>query len=294
MINSADTFTPSRSFLRLGMCLLTGMLAALMWGCGGGGSNNNSGPPQFTIASGNWVIPLRSSNLSASFPTAGGSLTQSGNSISGILYISGSPCFDPVNDPLTVHGTVSGDPNAANALTVTTSAVRGQTLSVSATWNRLLNPALPPPTSPPNPVTSLSGSWTISGGACAGTETGPWLFQLGDFSGTWGGNLDGPSWSGRVTAVLSQTAPDAQGLSHLSGTFSVSGSPCFTSGTIANTAFAGDINQMTVVMDSGQLTGSTQISTTFMGGLAFNHLSSSFVVHGGSCDGQSVNFSSVP
>lgn len=105
----------------------------------------------------------------------------------------------------------------------------------------------------------------------------------------------GPTWAGGLTAVMSQTGPDAQGFSQVSGTFSVTGSPCFTSGTIANnTTFAGDIGQMNVTMDSGVLTGAGQITKGLIAGASFNQVSFNFIVHGGSCDGQSVTFSSNP
>ena len=279
----------TRTFKRLALCSLEvigcGLLAILFSGCGGGGGGSNA-TPQFTIATANWTIPFSTVGFDDGYtgPFAGGLLSQNGNTISGILHITGSPCFDPVADALMVQGTVSGDPNAANALTFTTSPVRGQSLSLSATWARLVDPGLPPPpNSPPNPVGRLSGTWAISGGSCTGTgQSAP---RISDFTGSWrgfsffGGQLGG--------VVLSQTVPDAQGFSHLSGTFSVQNSPCFTTGTVANTSFAGDIGQMNVVMDSGQLTGSAQRTVLLDGGAFRSTITFNFVVHGGSCDGQS-------
>jgi hypothetical protein len=273
----------------------------MFWGCGGGSTNPaNTGPPQFNIASGNWAIPLSSPSPSSSpSPFAGGLLTQSGNKISGILYVSNSSCFDPLADPLMVQGTVSSDPNAAEALSLTTSPVRGQVLSVNATWDRsVLGPGVLL-TSPPNPVVGLTGNWTLSGGGCAATGADGALagFKITSFSGTWHGELLGPSTSssGTLTAVLSQTGPDAQGFSHVSGTFSVTGSSCFAGGTVATTTFSGDTSQMSVTMDSGQLTGSAQMGFTFFVGAVVNQVTLNLVAHGGSCDGQSFTFtSSVP
>lgn len=126
----------------------TGLLAILFSGCGGGslGGIFGGGSPGFNIASGNWVVVLNPGNPSSSpSPFAGGLLNQNGSRISGILHISGSSCFDPVSDALIVQGTVSSDANAPNALRLTTTPVRGQVLSISATWNRSLDPGLPPP-----------------------------------------------------------------------------------------------------------------------------------------------------
>jgi hypothetical protein len=113
-------------------------------------------------------------------------------------------------------------------------------------------------------------------------------FHVSNFSGSWSGALVGPSWGGQLTAVLSQTGPDAQGFSQISGTFNVQGVPCFTRGTIASTTFAGDIAQMNVLMDSGELTGSAQSGSEFMAGASIATITFNFVVHGGSCDGQSA------
>lgn len=261
------------------------LLSVSLAGCGGGGGSNET--PQFTIATGNWTFPLVASvgaDDTYTGPFAGGLLSQNGNTISGILYVTGSPCFDPVADALTVQGTVSGDPNAANALTFTTSTVRGQSLSVSATWAQIFNPGLPPPpNSPPNPVSRLEGTWTITGGSCA--DAGKSRFKLAGFTGSWRGF---GFFGGQLTGVaLSQTGPDAQGFSHLSGTFTVANSPCFTTGTVANTSFAGDIGQMNVVMDSGQLTGSAQATLLLDAGVYRSTITFNFVVHGGSCNGQS-------
>lgn len=266
--------------MRLLMIAATGSLCLAISGCGG--SSTPSGPPQFTIASANWVIPLTDTAF------AGGLLSQSGNTISGVLHVSGLPCFDPVADALIVQGMVSSDPKAANALTFTTTPVRGQVLTVSATWDPNVDPAFPL-TTPPNPVKFLAGTAQLTG-PCA--VVGGGRIQVPIFSGSWGGSLFGPNWSAGVGAVLSQTGPDAQGFSQLSGTFTIrgtAGSPCFTNGTITNTSFAGDIAQMNVLTDSsGELTGSARTSFILFGGVSIPALNLTFVGHGGNCDGQSI------
>ena len=92
-----------------------------------------------------------------------------------------------------------------------------------------------------------------------------------------------------MTAQLSQTGPDGQGFFHVSGTFTVTGSPCFASGSITSSSIAGEMNQVTVAMDSGQLEGSgIGFILSFTPAGPTNGIDFTFTVHGGSCDGQSV------
>jgi hypothetical protein len=257
----------------------------LFLGCGGSGSS--SGPPGalFNIASGNWRIPLTSSAV-PNDPAVGGMLTQNGTSISGVLRVNGSPCFDPIIDQLMVSGSITTDPqNQAGALSLSTAPIRGQVLTVSAEWDRTNGPTLPPLTSPPNPVDRLFGDVTLTGGACA-TSVSLVRIYLANYAGTWSGRVGGPTWQGNLTATISQSGPDAQGLFHVSGTFAVSGSPCFTSGVIDSNSFAGDIESMTVTMDSGQLVGTARRIVIIQA--AVDNINLDFVVHGGSCDGQKV------
>src|SRR5215467_12328197 len=103
------------------------ILSGSLISCGGSGGIFGGGGPQFRIASGNWSVPLFSSGTQVGL--AGGTLSQNGSTISGVFHISGSSCFDPVADTLMVQGKVSD--GGANPLTLTSSAVRGQTLTVS-------------------------------------------------------------------------------------------------------------------------------------------------------------------
>lgn len=213
-------------------------------------------------------------------------LTQNGNSISGTLFVTGSPCFDPVADPLIVSGSVSSDFNAPNALTLSSQPVRGQVLTVNATWDRSTPPTIPPATAPTNPVARLVGMSSVAGGSCAGT------FNVGidqtDFSGTWLVLMHSSSGAtANLTAVMSPTGPDAQGFFHVSGTFAVTNSPCFTSGTINPNSFAGDIGALTVTMDTGQLVGSAYRLIDFSQ-FGLDTVFFTFTVHGGPCDGQTM------
>lgn len=265
--------------------MVLGLLFMTVLGCGGGSGPGNPSAG-FTIASGNWTIPI------ATFPRdgapsvfAGGLLTQNGSAITGVLHVTGSPCFDPVADQFVASGSVSSDFRSPNALTLTTQPVRGQVLNVSATWDSSHAPTLLPPTSPGNPVSTLVGTVTLSGGACAGSSSPPILIT--NFDGPWAGPIGNQVWSGHLQTTMSQTGPDAQGFSHLTGTLSITGSPCFASGTIVATTFAGQVSQLTVNMDTGQVSGTlTRVVDlpNMVDDAVFN-----FTVHGGPCDGQTVS-----
>ena len=113
--------------------------------------------------------------------------------------------------------------------------------------------------------------------------------MLIDFTNTWTGHISGSGWGGNFTAVLTQTPPNAQGFSQFSGTITVTGSPCFTSGTITSANFAGDSAAVTFVMNSGQMTGTAGIGRRLLAGATFEEIVFNLMVQGGSCDGQTVN-----
>jgi hypothetical protein len=152
--------------------VLIGLLALLVNGCGGSSTPTQQQKPnmEFGVISGNWNIPISPPSSANPFlPTAsaGGSLTQTGNTITGILHVNGSPCFDPLADELIVSGTGSND----NSFTVTlnTAPVRGQAISVNAEWDAATQLIPVPGAQPTGPVAVLRGEVTVSGGACAGT-----------------------------------------------------------------------------------------------------------------------------
>lgn len=243
-------------------------------GCGGSNSSPPQ-PPQFIINSGNWTIPFTGGM------TVGGQLTQNGNTISGVLHVLGSTCFDPVADELTVNGTVSSDPNAKNALSFSTASLRGQVITMNATWEDFKPQEAPPPTSPQNPIFFLVGNATLMGGNCTGATGGGGTFT--DFSGNWVDRL------GVEKMSMSQTGPDAQGFFHVSGTISNT-PPCFNTGTVTSSSIAGDMNQVTITTDTGQLIGSghrelSPITTI----LSPNFFIFNYTVHGGPCDGQAFS-----
>jgi hypothetical protein len=262
------------------------MLMLMVWlsGCGSGGSGSGGGGG-FTIASGNWEIPLPGG------ATADGFLTQSGSTISGSLHVLGSPCFDPVADSLAVSGSASGD---NFTLSFSTVPARGQVIAVNGSADPLATFNLNGPPRGPQPI--FNGTASINGGACAGQMsmkaqrydmTGSQIqIDLGTLAGT-------PApipFSGTATTAFTQTGPDASDFFHVtSSSWAITGSPCFTTGTITDSAVQGSRVNMTVSTDSGQLVGSGTFVQELEGGTSFSvKVGITFTVQGGTCNGETV------
>ncbi len=257
-----------------------GLLATMLSGCGGSnasGSPQNPNQVQFMLASGNWVLELPDG------ASAGGSLIQTGNAISGVLYIYDSPCFDPVKDKLIVSGRVSND--GSYTLTFSSSPIRGQVLTVNGFYDEH-NGGLDAPT-PPGPQYVFGATIIITGGACAGqlyTQdqwTEPKHFSM---TGDWDLSETPPN-SGK--AVFTQSLPNASGVSQFTGTFTftLANPPCFSPGkvgTVSSGNVLGDSVEMTVHTDSGDLVG----SGTFINlGKEGASVAVDFTVQGGACNG---------
>ena len=210
-------------------------------GCGGGSGSGSGSGPEFQIVSGNWILGL---GFAASSSTAGGSLIQTGNTISGVLHVSGLSCFDPIADELIVTGKSSSD--GSNTITFTTAPIRGQVLTMTGKYAALLANHFGPPTVP---VGLLDTTVTLSGGACAGQQNAE--AQNLSMNGAWG-TIPDPGFPG-ANANLTQIAPDASGVSHLTGTFNFNNTSCFTTGTVSSGSVLGDTVQITINTDSGQL-----------------------------------------
>lgn len=259
-----------RSSLTSLVCLL--LIAAA--GCGGGSGSGSGSGPEFQIVSGNWFMALPGNAF------AGGSLIQTGNSISGVLHVTGSPCFDPNADELIVTGKSSTD--GSNSITFTSAPIRGQVLTVHGVYAAFL--ALH---SPPNfLVPDLDTSVTITGGGCAGQQNTE-AENLSVQRNSWGVNAGAPPGTVSGTANLTQGAPDGSGVSHIAGTFNFTNTSCFTTGTVSSGSVSGDSVQMTINTDSGQLVASGTFINTFIEMLGVDiQLSLDAVIQGGTCNGQ--------
>jgi hypothetical protein len=153
-----------------------------------------------------------------------------------------SPCV-PLTQDLAAIGTL----DAANNLTLTV-PISGGIATITATL-------------PQNLHSFISGSWQISGGACAMPATAIWLSQYASATGTYTGtynvldlttHLPVPGTATAITATLTQSvASNADGQFPLTGTITATGactaSLTFTNGTvmggsIRSNSFSGPAN----------------------------------------------------
>jgi hypothetical protein len=198
--------------------------ALTLCGCGGSATSSSTiaPAPQVTIVSGNWGMSLIPQGNAGLPMAAGGVITQSGNTFSGIIHVQGSTCFDSKLDDLVITGTLAG-----STISLTSAPVRGQALVLSVT----------PAANQVADVKALSGSWTLTGGTCAGSGTGL-LVSVPPLSGTWSGTVSNAT-GGTISATLTQTGPDPHGFLQVAGSFSFGGVPCFTAGTVASGTISG-------------------------------------------------------
>lgn len=230
--------TPLRSTL----AALSLILCTLLAGCG---------PNSFIslgAISANWYFygdytpspgsPFTSGNL-----PFGGSLVRTGNQVSGVLHIN-HPCFGNNATDIPYTGTLIN-----NHLSFTSSSVAGQTLTLQGTLSQ-------------NNTVLSTASFQINGG-CAVYLYSPeltytvnsWLNQKGEsipsLTGPWTTYLNtaGPSLTEHLTQ--SPTA-DQHGDFALTGNVTVTGSPCFTSGTLQPASFiSGYLGQQVILMNDG-------------------------------------------
>lgn len=238
-------------------------------GCGGGSTPATTSTLRPTLASGNWDLLLLPQTNPPVPVTLAGSLMQQESSISGILHARASQCFDPVLDDLVVTGSVDG-----RTITLSTEPLRGQSITISATVMSANAQNI-------GNVSTLTGNYTFSGSACIGATGTVAALLIPPLTGTFTGSVTG-SLTANVTADLTQTGPDAHGFFHLSGNFTFSGSPCFTSGTVVNSSLSGILADFAINTSDGGNTSVTGLNSLL--GLAPN-LGVNLDVQSGTCAG---------
>jgi hypothetical protein len=256
--------------VRLKSSCIAALLAFLLSGCGGGGSNNPA-PPNVTIQSGNWNFSGSSTVSPGGSFIAGGSLNQTGASISGVIQIFSSLCFDTTVE-VPVAGTVSGQ-----TVTLSSSGTQNQTVTVNATGS----------------ATTISGSYTVTAAGCVdkGTVSANLVPPI---TGTWHGSFSSTVTSGaviNVTANLTQSATsDGHGFFPVTGTVTFSGSSCFTSGTIVQgliSGISGGELGLSVSTNDVPTPGATLISAVLDDPSTANGATGNYLVLAGNCSGDS-------
>lgn len=233
-------------------------------GCGGGSAPATMSTVPQILASGNWELLLIPQTNPPVPLILGGNLMQQGSNILGVLHAPASPCFDAVLDDLVVSGALDGQ-----TLTFSTEPVRGQTIMISATTKSVGN------------TSTMTGNYTFSGSTCTGAAGTVAALLIPPLTGTFTGPLTG-SLTANVTVNLTQTGPDAHGFFHLSGSLTFSGSPCFTSGTIASSSLSGIIADFVVNTSDGGETDVAGLNSLL--GLTPS-LGASLSVQSGTCAG---------
>jgi len=213
---------------RFWLSLLLGILTLALAGCWPILTPNDA-----TLTQGNWSVTATSSNPAIGTFHVGGNLAQSGNALSGTMYVVGSLCFDD-SLPISLTGTVNGQ-----QVTLASTDINGQVFSVAATATT---------------DSALSGTYTITGGCGSGDSGTAAANVVPSISGTWGGSLVGSGGSSvalNINLVQSATA-SADGSFALTGDLVYAGSSCSASGTITGAFVAGSyilLNADTVEID---------------------------------------------
>jgi hypothetical protein len=243
--------------------ILLTSLAVVLSGCGGSGSGTpaTNPPPSYPTITGNWALTATSLVTKLNYQM-GGYITNTGGSVSGTLHLLDSGCFTPTEDiPIT------GTESTTGAVSATSSAVSSQVVAISGTVAS---------------DTLSTGKYSITGG-CGngdnGTVTG---FIAPSYSNTYSGTFLSVSKISISTAITTlQSGPDSDGLYHVSGTATFSGSPCFASGTIANSVVTGAYMAVTITANDG--------SSVVFGGYITDStgktISGDYQVTGGKCSG---------
>jgi hypothetical protein len=186
---------------------------------------------------GNWAITgTISTNNSL---TMGANLSTNGSSITGIMHVytacfmfSGNILYD-----VPVTGTIS----SAGALTLISSPIASQVLSISGQWNT-------------GAVTS--GTYSIKGGCDDGLSGTIYGSSVPAFTGSYSGTFTSKEYLGLSTGVkvsMSQSAADSEGFYYVTGTATFTGSPCYTNGNISSSLIFGNYIQAEVDTANGPI-----------------------------------------
>ncbi len=132
-------------------------------GCGGGQNPTSSQNPSASatpipFTQGLYVINGTSSANAGSNFTLAGSLTQSNNNLSGVMHIAIGSCFT-FNTDIPVGGVLSMNSGGSSVVSLNFNLPSGQMLSFNMTH-------------PGGNLSSVSGTYTLTGAGCASTDQG--------------------------------------------------------------------------------------------------------------------------
>lgn len=260
--------------LHLSALTALGLAALFTAGCGSSnpvGLNGNyqftatSTPPNPTTGPGFAKPDMK---IFPTLPSFAGSLTEKSGVVSGVLQNLNGPCFS-FNGDISVTGNLK-----PGQLTLTSSAVQGEVLTVNATIST-------------DDATITAGTYTIAG-TCAdkGTITGLRVPPLhGTYTGDFKSDLTGTTIHTSVQLAQMPLA-DAHGIFHMTAAATFSGSSCFTKGSVTDPAngsiVIGSLNG--VMLKTDEKAGST-VTSIGVYDPATKSVTSFYSVSGGACNG---------
>jgi hypothetical protein len=262
------------------------LVLVLLCGCGGGGITSSStsrpaarpilgptsDPPTPTAPASDLSIVSNWQFSTASTLTIAGSISQSDGSVSGVVHVDGSNCFDRTT-AIGLTGTLAG----GNVSLIATS-VAGQviTLTGSVPDNALTDVFAPG---------QFTGTYAINGGCADGEQgnvTGIKIGYIanilnGTFTATGGETFD-------VTGDMGQNAASSdEGSFGISGTVTFS-KACFSSGTITPGSFPSGSYIMGTSVALVIETGNGTVAFLGMLNPDTSEITGDYTVSGGSCD----------
>jgi hypothetical protein len=208
------------------LLITSGLLSilVLLCSCGGGRASvtppttvppSGTQPPQGSNIPGDWEFATRST-VGMPALAIGGSIIQSGSTLSSTLHVDGSSCF---GQPTAIHltGTL-----ADGNISLTSESVNGQVISLAGTI-----------TNKDGYPYQLTGTYTIDGGCATGDQGKVTGYSVDGINGLWYGNLTTAGgadihWG---TDQLGQVVASSEGSIGLTGNFNFDGS-CFSSGKL--------------------------------------------------------------
>lgn len=250
---------------------LLAFITTICCGCGGSSSMTGTGTPasNYPSIAGNWSL-IGDSQVIGGGWLAGGSLTNTNGTASGVIHILDSACFQLTQDiPFT--GTIS----TTGVVSFTSTPVSSQVVSVTGTIVTAGNEEV------------LTGSYSVVGG-CANGDKGTVIgVTVATLTNTYSGTIVSASKiSVPVTMTIAQTGPNSDGFFLITGSATFTGSTCFSTGTISSSEVAGDYTEAVLTTDKGG-------SVNFIGGVTGNTIVGIYRVTAGTCAGDtgSVNVS---
>jgi hypothetical protein len=258
------------SLQTVGMCLLAS--------CGGSSSPTVTLLPTYPNISGNWAIAVTSTPAGAL--DVSGSLTSNGKNVNGQLLIISS-CFAPVlgtgPQQLDIGIPFTGTVDSTGNVKLVSSPSNGQVVTLSGVVSS-------------DGSTLAGGRYSVVGGCAdkdSGTATG---YRVPNISGTYtgsgtlgGGALGSTPQQITVSGQITQASVATDFSYPLSSSITVSGIPCFSSGTSMSQPFGGFIfgKQFIVIYtmnDGSQFSLSGEVDATG------KVLTTIFLVTSGACN----------